>query len=388
MRSMFLIAGKDLRLRVRDRSAFIVGLIVPFGLAFIFSLILGDADEGPIDLNFGLVDLDGSSVAVQFADALGGIEDEGLIDVELIDDEAAARALLDAGGIGAIFIIPAEFGAVVESGAATAVEVIGDVDRPTTSAVASSIARSFAASIDGVRLAAATAAETGRDVGATVTRVQAAPPAVALEASEAANRQLDLTTFFVAGMSVFFLFFTVQFGVTSLLDEQREGTMSRLKAAPIHQWAVVGAKGLVSLVLGVVSMAVLIGASTVLLGAEWGHPGGVALLVVAGVLSAIGVMAVVAAFARTPEGAGNLQAVIAVGLGMLGGVFFPTPLGDGVLANLALLTPHRWFMTGLGDLAGGGGMAVVLPSVGALLAFGIVTGGIAWFGLRRGVGQR
>ena len=385
---MLLIAGKDLRLRVRDRSAFIVGLIVPFGLAFIFSLILGDADEGPVDLNFGFVDLDGSSVAAQFADALAGIEDDGLIDLAIISDEASARAQLDAGDIGAAFVIPSGFGDAVEAGAGATVEVIGDVNSPTTSAVANSIARSFAASIEGVRLAAATAAETGGDVGAVVAQVQSAQPAVALQGSEAANRRLDLTTFFVAGMAVFFLFFTVQFGVTSLLDEQREGTMSRLKAAPIGQWAVVGAKGLVSLVLGIVSMAVLIGASTVLLGAEWGHPGGVALLVVSGVISAIGIMAVVAAFARTPEGAGNLQAVIAVGLGMLGGVFFPAPLGDGILANLSLLTPHRWFMTGLGDLAGGGGVAVVLPSVAALLAFGIVTGGIASIGLRRGLRSR
>ena len=388
MRSLLLIAGKDLRLRVRDRSAFIVGLIVPFGLAFIFSLILGNADESPVDLNFGFVDLDGSGVAARFADALEGIEADGLIDLTVLTDESSARAQLDAGDIGAAFIIPTGFGDSVEAGDAAAVEVIGDVNSPTSSAIASSIARSFAASIDGVRLAAATAAASGADVGATVAQVQQAPPAVTLQPSEAADRQLDLTTFFVAGMAVFFLFFTVQFGVTSLLDEQREGTMSRLRAAPIGEWTVIGAKGLVSLVLGVVSMTVLIGASTVLLGAKWGHPGGVALLVISGVISAIGIMAVVAAFARTPEGAGNLQAVIAVGLGMLGGIFFPAPLGDGILASLALLTPHRWFMTGLGDLAGGGGVAVVLPSVAALLAFGIVTGGIAWIGLRRGLAQR
>lgn len=388
MRSMLLIAGKDLRLRIRDRSAFIIGLIVPFGLAFIFSLILGNAEEGPIDLSLGVVDLDGSPVATRFAEALEGLEADGFIDLTAIADEPSARARLDAGEIGAVFVIPSGFGEAVEAGAGTTVDVIGDVDTPTTSAVARSIARSFAASIDGVRLAAATAAATGGDVAATVAEVQVAPPAVGIDGSEAANRQLDLTTFFVAGMAVFFLFFTVQFGVTSLLDEQREGTMSRLRAAPIGEWAVVGAKGLVSLVLGVVSMTVLIGASSLLLGADWGHPGGVALLVVSGVISAIGIMAVVAAFARTPEGAGNLQAVIAVGLGMLGGVFFPAPLGDGILANLALLTPHRWFMTGLGDLAGGGGVGVVLPSVAALLAFGLVTGAIAWFGLRKGLGRR
>src|SRR5690606_3940471 len=148
---------------------------------------------------------------------------------------------------------------------------------------------------------------------------------------------------------------TVQFGVTSLLDERREGTMARLLAAPIPQWAVVGAKGVVSVVLGLVSMAVLIVASTILLGAEWGHPVGVALLVVAGVVSAVGIWAALAAVGRSPCGAGTLQAGMGVGLGIVGGVFFPPAVGGGMLATLALVTPHRWFMTGLHYLAGGGG---------------------------------
>jgi len=385
MRAMLLIAGKDLRLRIRDRSAFVVGLLVPFVLALVFSLILGAADEGPIDLAYGVVDADGSDVSSAFTEILDSLEADGVIDVRPVSDEAAARGLLDGGEVRAVFVIPAGFGSSVEAGRGVTMSVLGDVDSPTSTAIAESIAETFAAGIEGVRLAALTAASIGADVAATIAEVRSAPPVLSVESLGAADRQLDLTTFFVAGMAVFFLFFTVQFGVTSLLDERREGTMSRLVAAPIGSSSIVGAKALVSVVLGVVSMAVLVVASALLLGAEWGDPVGVTVLVLSGVISAVGIMAVVAAFARTPEGAGNLQAVIAVGLGMLGGVFFPAPLGDGILATLSYATPHRWFMTGLGDLAGGGGVAVVLPSAGALLAFGLVTGVIAGFRLRRRV---
>ena len=383
MRSTLLIATKDLRLRLRDRSAIIVGVVVPFVLAAIFSLILGNVEDGPIDLRLGFVDSDRSALSSRLSDALGGLQSEGLLELVVLADAAASQSSLDAGGVGAVILIPQGFETGVESGQSVQIDVLGDVDRPTASAIAHSISRSFAASIEGVRLVAATASAVGADVAEAVSAVQAAPPAVVVERVSASNRQLDLTTFFVAGMAVFFLFFTVQFGVTSLLDEKREGTMSRLLAAPIGRGSIVAAKGLVSLILGIVSTTVLIVASTVLLGATWGDPLGVGLLVVAGVVSAVGIMAVVAAFARTPEGAGNLQAVIAVGLGMLGGVFFPTPLGGGILGTLALATPHRWFMSGLGDLAGGGGIGVVLPSVGALVAFGVVTGVIAGLKLRK-----
>lgn len=385
MRSVLLIAAKDLRLRVRDRSVFMVGLVVPFVLALIFSLILGNADDGPIDLTLGLVDADGSETAQGLVTVLTALDDEGLFGLELVTDFSTAEQLVADGIVGAALVVPDGFGDAVERGAGATVGVIGNADRPTSASIARSIAETYAANIEGVRLAAVTASEIGADIAATVGQVRAAPPAVELAGVDAADRQLGPTTFFVAGMAVFFLFFTVQFGVTSLLEEQREGTMARLLAAPINRQAVVAAKGLVSFVLGLLSMTVLIVASTLLLGATWGNPVGVALLVIAGVVSAVGIMAVVAAFARTPEGAGNLQAVIAVGMGMLGGVFFPTPLADGALAALALATPHRWFMTGLGDLAGGGGVQVVLPSVAALLAFGLVTGAAAGLRLRRTV---
>jgi ABC-2 type transport system permease protein len=382
---VLLIAAKDLRLRLRDRSAILTGIVVPFVLALIFSLIIGGFGSGTIDLEFGLVDNDSSPASAQLQAVLESIEADGLISVASVDSEAEGRRLIDNGELGAVFVVPAGFGLAVESGQAAGVSVVGDADRPTTASIARSIAEAYAAGVEGVRLAASVAAITGGDVEEAVATAVSSPAPVALAPIAAANRQLDATTFFVAGMAVFFLFFTVSIGVTSLLEEKRDGTMSRLLAAPIKRSSVVGAKAIVSMTLGLTSMTVLVLSSSALLGADWGDPLGVAVLIVAGVVAAVGMMAVVAAFARTPEGAQNLQAVIAVGLGMLGGVFFPTPLGDGLLASLSLLTPHRWFMTGLGDLAGGGGVAVVLPSVAALLAFGLVAGGLAGFRLRRGL---
>jgi len=118
-------------------------------------------------------------------------------------------------------------------------------------------------------------------------------------------------------------------------------------------------------------------ATSLLLGAKWGSPVGVALLVLAGVLAAIGVMALVATLAKTAEQAGSWQSIIAVVLGMLGGVFFPISQAPGILPKLSLLTPQAWFMRGLSDLAGGDGWTVVLPAVLAMCVFAAVTGAIA-----------
>jgi ABC-2 type transport system permease protein len=159
--------------------------------------------------------------------------------------------------------------------------------------------------------------------------------------------------------------------------------MDRLLAAPIRQLSIVTGKAIVSFVLGLVAMTILIVASSLLIGASWGNPFGVALLVVTGVLAATGLMMVVAAYAKTPEQAGNLQAILAIGLGMLGGIFFPQGLGTGLLANAAYISPHRWFLLGLSDLAGGGAVSVILPSVLGLVTFAAISWAFAIARFRR-----
>ena len=65
---------------------------------------------------------------------------------------------------------------------------------------------------------------------------------VAVNDVSAQTKELDQKSFFAAGMAVFFLFFTVQFGVTSLLEERNDGTLARLLAAPISRASILGGK--------------------------------------------------------------------------------------------------------------------------------------------------
>jgi ABC-2 type transport system permease protein len=164
--------------------------------------------------------------------------------------------------------------------------------------------------------------------------------------------------------------------VSSLIEERTEGTLPRLLAAPVSRASIVLGKLLTSVVLGVVSISVLVVGTSVLLGASWGNPVGVALLIVAGVLAATGITAVIASLARTAEQAGSWQAVVAVTLGMLGGAFFPIQQSGSFMATASLVTPHAWFIRGLGNLAGGD-VADVLPAVGALLLIAVLTGAVA-----------
>jgi ABC-2 type transport system permease protein len=390
VRSANRIALKDLKLRLRDRSAIILGVIAPLALAFILNLVFGDAFDtsGGLGLEYGLVDRDQSEISEGFTEIMVQLESEGILTLEMFGEPDTAEAAVEDGELDAYIHLEEGLGQAVLSGETATIEVVGSVDSPTSTQIAASIADSFAIGVDATGLAIATTAQVSGTMpaqGSFEGDPQSAAFSFRLEDISAETRQLDATTYFAAGMAAFFVFFTVQFGVSGLLEEERDGTLARLLAAPIRRESVIAGKGILSFVLGLASMTILVGATSLdfLVGADWGNPLGVLILICAIVLSAIGIMSLVASVAKTPEGAGNLGSIIAVILGMLGGVFFQVGQGDDLLSNLSLITPHAWFMRGLGDLAGDAPWTAALPAAGAMMVFAVITGVIGWVLLRR-----
>lgn len=374
MRAALLIARKDLRLRLRDRSALLVAIVVPLVLASIFGLVFHNVTGGGITFTFGVVDQDGGPAAAAFAQqVLTPLEHQGLVKVRDERSPQAARDALDRGDVAAVFELPAGFSEAIGHGRPADLRVLGNVDKPIGVQVAQSIAQSYAATVDTIRIAA-----TALHVAPTQPAAQAAAVMpISLADVSAENRQLDAGTFYAAGMSVFFLFFTVQFGISSLLEERRDGTLARMLAAPISRHSVLAGKLLTSLLLGVLSMSVLALATHFMLDAHWGNPVGVAVLIVAGVVAATAVMALVVTLARTVDQAGAWQSMVALVLGMLGGTFFPVSQAGGLLARLSLVTPQAWFLRGVQDLGGGAGASAVLGPAAAMLAFAVITGSLA-----------
>lgn len=368
---------------------FIIGIGAPLVLAFIFNMIFGNAfGAGGLELEYALVDLDRSQVSLAFAEGLDDLAREEVLTIERLPERGLAEEALDRGEIDAFFVVPAGFGEAIASDSPR-LEVIGDVNAPTSTQVAVSIAGQYATGIDAARVAVITTAlVAGIPVTPEFIAGLQGDPGLAGRTFElgdvsAGIRQLDATTYLAAGMAVFFMFFTVQSGVIGLLEEEREGTLARLFAAPIGRSSVLAGKAILSFALGFLSMTVLVVATTLLMGASWGHPIGVGLLVAAGVAAAVGLMAVVAAFSRTAESAGSLASIAAVVLGMLGGVFFPLGQGEDLLSRLTLLSPHAWFLRGLGELGGGAPWSAALPAVGVLAGFGLIFGSVGWWAMRR-----
>jgi ABC-2 type transport system permease protein len=388
VRAALTILRKDLRLRLRDRSVLLFGLVVPLGLTVLFSGIFPDLDELRVDA--AVVDEDGGEVASGFTEGvLPTLVEEGVVVLSDLDTREEVRRALLAGDLDAAWVIPAGFGEAVGSGRAAELEVLVNPDRALPAEVARGVAEAYTTRLRSVALTVATAGvATGGElapeqVEELVARASTAEPTVALADLVTPDRQLDAVSYLAAGMAAFFVFFTVQFGVTGLLEERKQGTLPRLLAAPISPWAVQVGKALGAAMLGLVSLTVLAIASALLLGADWGPPAAVAVLIVALVVAAVGLMGLVGSFARTAEQAGNAQAIVAIVLGMAGGVFFPIP-SEALLLRLATASsPHAWFLRGLGDATATGAWTAALPAAAAIAAVGVVAAVPAAWSLRR-----
>ena len=383
MSTALLIAVKDLRQRARDKSLLILAFIAPLSLGFIFGVLLGglEPSDDQITFSYGVVDLDGGELGAGFSAMLDDIEASGLVEITRYDDIDTARRAVGDTDVAAAFVLSPGLSEAFSTGTASQIQVIGGFDSPIATNVGASIARGFATRSSTSGLAGITAVMTGAispgQAATVASEVAAGPPLAHVEMIEQDTGRLGFSTRMMAGMAIFFAFFVSGTAVTGILTEREEGTLPRLLASPTSRAAILLGKAGATIVVGIVALIALMAASTILMGADWGPPIGVLPLIVTGVLAATGIMSLVGGLAKNAEQAGNLQAIVAVSMAMLGGAFGLAPPDEGSLwAWAASLTPVHWFLTGLHDLAAGG-VSDVLPATAAMLAMALVTGGLA-----------
>jgi ABC-2 type transport system permease protein len=380
VRTALVIARRILRQRLRDRSAIVFAVLTPLGLALAFSILIPN-EFSSFHTRFVVVDGDRDHVAaILVDDVLGSLVDAGVAEVDAVSSEAEAVAEVEADRASAAIIIPAGFSDAVEAGEPAEIRIVGG-EFPLSLEIAKSAVGRFAQAVGAVQLMVATSVAGGAQPdAATIAAAQAAanepgPIVVATKALE--GRQADLATFYGAAMAIMFVFFATQYGALALVADRQVGTMSRFLAAPIPAWSILAGASIAGFVLGLVAMTVLVVATTLLQGADWGPPALLIPLVLAAVAAAMGVSTLVSSVARTPQQAGGLNAIVALSLAAIGGVFIPVSQAPAALAFAAQVTPHYWFLRGIDTLASDAAtLADLGPSIGILLVIGAVTGAI------------
>ena len=385
MSAVLAIALKDLRQRLRDRSAIVLGFIAPLAVAWLISMAFGSV--GSFHANVAVVDLDGGPVAAGFSTFVKGPDLADLLTVKSTAGEADARAKVANGDLSAAFVIPRGFSDAITSGQGLPITVLASVDSSVAEQVARSLAQSFTAQIEAVQLSVKAAVLAGAPpstVAELAQKAAAVRPPERTVTQPSGTKELSAIGYYAPAMGIFFMFFAIDFGAAGYFLERTGGTLDRLAAAPIGPGAILLGKSLATFVYGLASLGTVAVVTSLAFHADWGPPLAVFALIVALALTLVGLTALVITAARTQRQASGFASILTFGLVLLGGNFIFIGGAPQILRTLALLTPNGWALRAFTDFAGGADWTAGVTPLMAILAFAFGTGAVA-FALRRRV---
>jgi ABC-2 type transport system permease protein len=404
------IALKDLWHSFRNAMFIVFGLGLPLATGALFYFAFGGlaSDDGGFDLEptqVRVVNLDEGQMGFSAGELLLTVLQDAipdLIQAREAPDPAAARAAVDRQQAAVAIIIPVGFSAAIfDMEGQASVEVYEDPTLILGPSIVKGIVSQIVDGFAGSRIATVTAhtqltahgVTTGAstlqaiamryaDWTATLSEVQQsganpffeiqAPTSQVQQANEGVAGMLGLI---VAGMMVFYVFFTGAASAQSILMEEEAGTLPRLFTTPTPQSTILGGKFISTFLLLSVQVVVLVVITSLIFGINWGEPLPVALVIVGLVVVASSFGIFVTSFLRDTRQGGIIYGGVMTVMGMVGMLTVFTganPGGSTAFETASLVVPQGWGVRGWRLLLEGGGVGDVLLSVAVMLAAGIV----------------
>jgi ABC-2 type transport system permease protein len=197
----------------------------------------------------------------------------------------------------------------------------------------------------------------------------------------------------VPAWTLFGMFFVVVPLGASLIRERQDGVLARLLTMPISYVTIISGKIIAYALICMIQFGLILGVGKALLpllGAPALDMGSspVSLVLIASTsgLAAAGYGILLGTVARTYEQASTFGAVSVVIAAALGGVMVPSYVMPHAMQSIGAFSPLSWGLNAfLTVFVRGGGVRAILPEVGSMLLFFVLTICIAWFYMfRRG----
>jgi ABC-2 type transport system permease protein len=319
-----------------------------------------------------------------------------LFEVTEADSPENARAAVDNQEAGVAVIIPANLTAAAFDPAGQAsIEIYQD---PTLS-IGPSIVRNFVSrfvdNFAGSKIAAEVASEQLAERGTAAdsnviydiasqyadwTQAQSHDTSalfdtalIARAEQEETGMMAQMTSTIMAGMMVFYAFFTGASASQSILREEEEGTLARLFTTPTPQSTILGGKFIAIFTTIVIQVAMLILLSTTLFGIDWGQTLPVLLVALGLIVLAASFGIFVTSWLKGTKQAGAVYGGVLNVVGWVGisRMFLALVPGTGSFAPIgnavSLISPYGWALWGWQETLAGGGVGDVIPIVAVML---------------------
>jgi ABC-2 type transport system permease protein len=426
MRKLWVLAWKEVKLAFRDIGAIVTMLVTPLALTMALGAAFGTSGGGISEIPVLLLNQDAGAFSGFLVEMFESEQVGDLVALETVEDEADARARVEADEVAALVVIPSDFservfpmGAVVQrdlgldlltldpdaelsqeqiigiaqaftttqaaEGTPTVVEIYGSPDFIISTSVVKSIVTQgieilnmqvqgtlgLTSRLMGSGGAMDTASLMPEGATEGTADLAAALP-IEVEIVSGTGRQFSWLNYSATSMAVIFLMFAVTSGGRTLLAERQGGTLPRLLVSPTPAPAILVGKMGGIVLTGLLQVVILWGATTFLFGAYWGPPLAVALSILCLVLCASGIGALISAWARTAGQAGAIGTIVTLIGSALSGSFFPRQNLPQWVQTISLTTPNAWGIEIFSRLQMGRRLDDILPQIAGVLVVTLV----------------
>lgn len=446
MRTVLTLLRKDIRLFLRNKTAFGLTYLVPLVLVYIFGHVFGvsGSSSGPSGISIAVVKQTDAPVADAIIDALKAESAFKVLTQYVHDDgtqtpltEEQVRDFIDDNKLRFALVFPPD--TVSDQRFGLHLKFLNnprnDIETQTVAGLLQKVIFTSApqALMDGLRKRAENyigaeatetfytnlsetiadsfgleAAQVKADMDAGLIDVAAAsaadsdPSEPTTKSSPADflsqlvkidNEQLagadvksPAATRVVGGWAIMFLLFSVSGASTSLFEEKQAGLFHRLLASPVKRSHILWSKYLFNVLMGLSQLCVLFLAGQVLFGIE--ATAHFPLLLVVALFASIACTAfgmLLAAISSSPAAASGLATFLILTMSAIGGAWFPTSLMPDFIQHLSKLTLVYWSMEGfLAVLWAQKSLLELLPILGVLTGIAALVNAFSLWRFNRG----
>ena len=384
----FIIAWKDLKIRLIDRRGFMMMLIMPLLLTAILGSALSNIfDNGGLPKTvIGYYQVGNDEFADVFQkDVLQSKELKDDVKVKIVNSQEELEDMLKEKKIDVGIVIPNKWSEQVQDGKLKEPKVLIDPSKNIQAKIAESMIRSFSERVQTVAVSTKSVvtelvkSQQG-DVAQVAKEVSGSLQAIAttnadnIKRGTIGKKTVAAMQYYAAAMLVMFLLYNITVGAKSVVTEQRTETLARLFSTPTSSFSILFGKFLGTLLFACIQFGIFIAATHFMFHVEWGED--VSQIVVLGISYAIcvsGLSMLIAAFIREEKTADVMGGIGIQILAILGGSMLPIYVFPDTLQTIANVAPNKWALTSFLNIMSGTSWDVLLPVIFSLCSAGIVS---------------
>jgi ABC-2 type transport system permease protein len=390
MRKIFLIGIKDVKIRARDPSSFIMLLVMPLVLILVLGMVFQPSwTSTPFTIDIAVLDEDkGEFSKILLEEVFGSGQLKDMVKIKYMESEEEIINEVNKGKIAAGVIIGEEFSQAILTGEDTRIKILADPEQPIKAGVVKNIVEAFTLEVFKRRIILGTSmgilvaknlinpAEIQQLIPVWLSEIENMEELIRMD--KKTEKRMDKNPlaieYYTVGIAVMYLLFATNAGAETIFQERKNKTLERIKVAPISEREILGGKLFGIFLIALLQFLMILLFTAIFYRVKWGDSIlGIIIMIFSSVLAFSGLSTLLAFLTKSEEQIGNIGPALAMIFGFLGGSMWPVFEFPNWLNIISKFTPNRWAIDGFSKLMyQEGGVISILPEVSVLLLMALI----------------